>query len=360
MELFAHSFVTPMEKEQPYNNFTIKDFLCDTHFQDWVIHPNPEKDLFWQQWLLRHPEKLSHVTTAKEILQNLDFKVTRPSAEKAQQSLEKTLVLIDAMERSKPASGSILVRFNKLWRVAAILIVVVGIGLLAYFINTAPDTNEIATAYGKLDTLLLPDQSTVVLNANSNIRYNEKWEKGQPRELWLKGEAFFSVKHLDTDRKIEPHERFIVHVEAANIEVLGTVFNIRERRGKTEVVLRQGSIKVSFTDKTRPDIIMKPGDMVTIDPAANEKVVTATTDAANYTAWTNKRLVLNNPTLREITNYLEDTYGKKFVIRDPKLADKRVNGPILIDSLNDALFVISTVLNVTITAEGNTLVVEPG
>ncbi len=348
-----------MEKGQQYNDFAINDFLCDADFQDWVIHPNPEKDLFWQQWLLRHPEKLSNVTTAKEILHNLDFKVTRPSSEKAQQSLEKTLALIDAMELSKLASGSILVRFNKLWRVAAILIVAVGIGLLAYFIHTTPHTNEIATAYGKLDTLLLPDQSTVVLNANSNIRYNEKWKKGQPRELWLKGEALFNVNHLDRDGKIEPHERFIVHVGAATIEVLGTVFNIRERRGKTEVVLRQGSIKVSFTDKNRSDIIMKPGDMVTIDSAAKEKVITTTTDAANYTAWTNKRLVLNNPTLREITNYLEDTYGKKFVIRDSKLANKRVKGPILIDSLDDALFVISTVLNITITAEGNTLVVEP-
>jgi transmembrane sensor len=343
-----------MEKELPYENFTINDFLTDAYFQDWIINPSTETNQFWEEWLLQHPEKADLVNTAKKILSDLDFKVNRPAPGKAQASLEKALAIIDAMERAH-TKRSVLVRFNQLWRVAAIL--VVGLGLFAYFINNWTDTKEITTIYGQLDTILLPDQSTVILNANSNIRYDKKWDAGKPRELWLKGEAFFDVKHIDTDKNIEPHEHFIVHLDKIDVEVLGTQFNIRERRGRIEVVLQQGAIKVLFTDKSRSDVVMKPGDMMIIDVKTSEQVVSTTIDPTDYTAWKTKRLVLRNPTLKEITNYLEDVYGKKIIISSTQLANKHVNGPILIDSLNDALFVISTVLNVDITTKGNTIFV---
>ncbi|WP_374165310.1 FecR domain-containing protein [Arcticibacter sp. MXS-1] len=55
-----------------------------------------------------------------------------------------------------------------------------------------------------------------------------------------------------------------------------------------------------------------------------------------------------NPTIRQITAYLEDTFGKKIVTSDEALNDKMIAGPIPLNSLNDALFVISTVSNVDI------------
>lgn len=346
-----------MEEKERYRDFIVKDFLCDEYFQDWIVHPNPETSRFWEQWLKKNPEKEADVAAATNILSNLDFKVSRPAPGRAEQSLQKTLAIIDASEAEKLRQRSLLVRISWMWKVAAMLILVVG--MLAYFLSATRSMNEVSTAYGKMDTLLLPDQSLVVLNANSNLRYNKDWPKSRPRELWLKGEAFFNVKHIDTDKKIEPYERFIVHVEEATVEVLGTSFNVRERRGKTEIVLQEGSVKVSFTNHAQPDVTMKPGDLVVIEPSSKERVITTTTNPDDYSAWTKKRLILNNPTLQEILNYLEDTYGKKFILRDPKLAAKRVNGPILLDSLDDALFVISTVLNVSITEEGNTLVVRP-
>ena len=347
-----------MENQEKYKKFLVSDFLYDEYFQDWVMRPNLEMNRFWEQWLRQNPEKEAIITAAKNILSNFDFKVNQPAPERAKQSLEKTLTVIDALKVSKPAKG-LVVSISKMWRFAALFMLVIGIGALFYFQSAIKGTNEVSTAYGKIDTLFLPDQSSVVLNANSNLRYNKKWQKNNPRELWLKGEAFFNVKHINAGKQIEPYGRFLVHVEDATIEVLGTSFNVRERRGKTEIVLQMGSVKVSFTNHLRADVIMKPGDLLIIDPSVKEKVIATRTNPDDYAAWTKNRLLLTNPTLREIVNYLEDTYGKKFILRDPKLAYKRVNGPILLDSLDDALFVISTVLNVSITEEGNALVILP-
>lgn len=346
-----------IEKQEKYKKFLVSDFLYDEYFQDWVMRPDLEMNRFWEQWLRENPEKNAIITAAKAILSNLDFKVDRPAPGRAEQSLGRTLTVIDTL-KSKPAK-SFVVSLSNMWRFAALFMLVVGIGVLVYFKSAIKSTHELSTAYGKIDTLFLPDQSSVVLNANSVLRYNKKWQKNNPRELWLKGEAFFNIKHINAGKQIEPYERFLVHVEDATIEVLGTTFNVRERRGKTEIVLEKGSVKVSFMNHLQPDVIMNPGDLLVIDPSAKEKVINTTTNPDNYSAWTKKQLLLTNPTLSEIVNYLEDTYGKKIILRDPKLAYKRVNGPILLDSLDDALFVISTVLNVSITEEGNTLVVLP-
>ena len=107
------------------------------------------------------------------------------------------------------------------------------IGALIFWRLKAPGRYTVNTDYGKISRLVVPDSSVVVLNANSTIKYEKKWDKNAPRELWLNGEAFFDVKHLDNDHKIENYERFIVHTNNTTVEVLGTSFDIRERRGRT-------------------------------------------------------------------------------------------------------------------------------
>ena len=177
--------------------------------------------------------------------------------------------------------------------------------------------------------------------------------------MWLEGEAFFDVKHLNYNAKhIQPYERFIVHTKDLVVEVLGTSFNIRQRRGKTEVVLQTGKISISFNDKKHDGIMMSPGDIVTYNPTA-EELLRTTTIPENYTAWRERKLLLNNPTVNEIVQYLEDNYGKKIVLDETQLGTRRIEGPILINNLDDALFILSTVLNVDIIKQDTTLFIRP-
>jgi transmembrane sensor len=346
-----------MDNPKKYLDFSVEDFVSDEYFQDWILQPSEQKDNFWHHWLLENPDRHLVVREARILLESLRFTIDRPAEGRARQALAHTRELIGLLERNERRMPPLWHRLRPIWRMAAIAILITGAVLFVYLFNLNPKISTVATAFGEMDSIRLPDKSLVVLNANSSIRYEQDWNKKAPREVWLTGEALFKVSHINIDKIIQPAERFVVHVGQASIEVLGTSFNVRQRREKIEIALLTGSIRLKFENNDRPAVFMKPGELLMFDTSLNK--IFRTTTNPGYTSWTENRLVLNTPTLGEITNYLEDIYGKEIVLSDPRLALKEVEGPILLDSLEDALFIISTVLNVSITEENNRLILKP-
>jgi len=107
-------------------------------------------------------------------------------------------------------------------RIAAILVVLLGVSSL-FFLNSTD--SKMSTLAGQKISLALPDASAVMLNAKSELAFNEKDWKGQ-REVTLVGEAFFKVTKGST---------FDVLTQAGKVSVLGTQFNVKNRKGYFEV-----------------------------------------------------------------------------------------------------------------------------
>jgi ferric-dicitrate binding protein FerR (iron transport regulator) len=137
---------------------------------------------------------------------------------------------------------------------------------------------------------------------------------------------------------------------------LGTAFDIRERRGKIEIVLQSGKIRVQFPHGDHDSVLMEPGDKLVYDPA-KAALGQGTTVPENYTAWKDKRLA--GLTVAQIVEYVEDNYGKTIILGDPSMGAKKIGGVVLLDNLNDALFALSTVLDVTVIQKGDTLILRP-
>lgn len=76
---------------------------------------------------------------------------------------------------------------------------------------------------GFIRHLTLPDGTTVVLQANSRLRYPEKFT-GNTREITLSGEAYFDVAH-------DAQKPFIIHTGKIRTTVLGTAFKISAMPG---------------------------------------------------------------------------------------------------------------------------------
>lgn len=84
-----------------------------------------------------------------------------------------------------------------------------------------------ATQYGEQRVVELPDHSVVSLNANSTLRFRNDWSQANTlREVWLDGEAFFSVQKQEG---AAGPAKFIVHTNDLDVEVLGTRFNVSNR-----------------------------------------------------------------------------------------------------------------------------------
>ena len=342
-----------------YKDYTETDFINDPYFQDWVINPTDRDKQFWTVFLQTYPHKEEEAESAGNFLKKIVFKEELPGEIVINRSLANHLQAIKQLENhpvidiKKPAPVKRLLGIA-----AAVGGIILIISALFIFIKKERSV-VIKTGYGDLRSVVLPDSSLVMLNANSSITFNKSWGKNKSREVWLEGEAFFTVRHINQDtNQVQTQERFIVHTEEVTVEVLGTSFDIRHRRGKIQVVLETGRIKVSFQDKRMNDIVMQPGDILGYDQE-EKKYTTATTSAERFSAWKEKKLQLDNPTTAEIVQYLEDNFGKHIVLDDTELAKRKIEGSILLTNLDDALFILSTVLNAEIIKEDSTITIRP-
>jgi ferric-dicitrate binding protein FerR (iron transport regulator) len=149
---------------------------------------------------------------------------------------------LQRLNRNKSKRGNqIKINWQKtLLRVAAMLTIVVG-GYL-FYTYFLPAT--IATSIAESKEVLLPDSSIVILNSVSKITYNKRtWDRN--RNLELVGEAFFKVKK---------GSKFDVETSAGTVSVLGTQFNVKQRKDFFEVVCYEGlvSVKTSGNNNKLP------------------------------------------------------------------------------------------------------------
>ncbi|MBV8251888.1 MAG: FecR domain-containing protein [Chitinophaga sp.] len=344
-----------------YIHYKESDFLTDAYFQEWVYQPTAEHEAFWQMVITTIPQQKEAIENARLYLKNISFAIHTPTDAEVDASWEKHLQLLQNQLQTTAAQPKKVHFLSRrvFLPAAAVIAGLVLIGAYFFMKRTHNEQMMASTHFGEIRQVMLPDGSQVELNANSKITYSKNWEKGSNREVWLEGEALFNVIHINKDtNQIKAEEKFLVHTKDLTITVLGTMFDVRQRRQKTEVVLESGKIKLSFSNGKAQDIIMLPGQIVSYNHEEN-KLITATTSPEKYSAWKNQKLILQDPTVNDILLYLEDNFGKRIIMQDPALNNRTVSGPILISSLDDALFVLSTVLNTEVVKQdSNTIVMR--
>lgn len=228
--------------------------------------------------------------------------------------------------------------------VAVLLLAAMGVYRVAF---TGPTT--VRTAYGERREVTLPDGSTVVLNGNSSLRY-ARWNDTEARQVWLEGEAFFSVRHTRN------HQEFTVNTpDQLRIEVLGTKFNVYNRRGATEVVLQEG--KVNVVDAARRSVVLRPGQGVRHAPAA-PRLAPAPADVSRELAWKSDLLLFEDQPLADICADLRDSHGLEVEFRNPALARERFSGSVPAADVTQLFRKIEKIYGVRVTREGERYVVE--
>lgn len=224
-------------------------------------------------------------------------------------------------------------------RIAASVTVLVALAVF-YFADSSSE-NLYRTAYGEQHSVLLPDGSEVVLNGNSALRYAATWKDTQDREVWIEGEAFFEVTHKVNNQK------FIVHTPGGmNVQVLGTKFNVKVRRGRAEVMLQEGQVRLEIEKKTSTEqLTLVPGELVTL---VNDQISRSKVSANEYAGWKENRLTFDQTPLYDIAAMLEDTYGMQIEFSDSVLSGRRLSGEIIADNARDILDAIKETMGLTI------------
>lgn len=355
-----------------YRDFSLNDFVTDEYFIKWVKNPDTKSDFFWTTWIKENPDKKELIEEASEIVRFLNFTMPEPSEEDFNEVKNK---LFQRIKEDKEAPSSQIQPSNApnnpfksshqkmdipaYYKVAAVfigLLVVVGLSLT---LNTSIHYKEYKTAYGETQEIVLPDSSTVTLNANSSLKLSTNWEENEIREVWLEGEAFFNVREvsdLSTENGLPSPIKFIVRVNSLNVEVIGTKFNVNNRRGTTEVVLKSGKVKLQV-DSNQSNIEMLPGEFVEfkeVDRSFNKRIV----EPETYSSWRNNKLIFENQPLHEIFKIVEDHYGFEIVLEDPKIAHLVFTGTTPLNNVDVLFTSISHSFDLEIKRENKRIIVS--
>jgi len=232
------------------------------------------------------------------------------------------------------------------YKVAATISVLMVLSAVWYWNTSQP--LEIRTGYGEKLTVILPDQSSVVLNGNSKLRYDDDWNENDPREVWIEGEGFFAVQHTQS------HQKFIVHASNhLNVEVLGTKFNVKTRQAQAEVMLQEGKVKLDLQDNSGDaSIFLKPGELATLH---NKHITKRVVGKSNYTLWTKNKLLFDKTPLHEVAEMVEQTYGMHIQFQDDEMKNKELSGEISSATGDDIVKAIVETFDLQVVREGDTV-----
>jgi ferric-dicitrate binding protein FerR (iron transport regulator) len=325
-----------------YANFSVNDFVLDECFAAWVTRPDEYSNAFWQQFLADNPAKANTINEAKSVIRHLAFSEYKLS-ENEVANIWKGIRSFEG-DSGMPAKSTRFAFRSFYKAAAAILLMSSIIFLYRYFRND--NYLQYHTAYGETKTILLPDSSTVILNSNSTLKLPRAWDAQQVRTVWLEGEAFFSVIHLTSD-----HPFKVYTTDDVAVEVLGTTFNVYHRTEETKVVLNTGQIRLHLPEEAAANnITMKPGEFIEYKQKTFSR---RTVNPAIYSAWTEKRLILDRTSLREIVEMMRDNYGVEITVGSDSLLNQTVSGTMPLADVDELVNQIASTFQLKIVKQKN-------
>ena len=195
-----------------------------------------------------------------------------------------------------------------------------------------PIPTEVLSQPGELSTLTLADDSTITLNAGSKLSYADDFNKAH-RLVTLEGEAFFDVEKSE--------HPFIVHAGDAEVEVLGTQFNVYARDGQVRVGVKEGRVSVSSDGEEH---ILTAGQFLHLTDSV-APVETRNVSPKNFMSWINGELRFNAEPVAKICEEMSRYMNTTIRLHPSIPGDLELGGGYLADP-NDPSIAIATLCTV--------------
>lgn len=243
------------------------------------------------------------------------------SGQKASQLFEEIMV---SAEEIQPGSIRRNAHSYRLWISAVAASVVLAVFALFYYQSSktegTPSQNLTQVQHTPAISMhtehehrkvKLPDGSTVVLNDNSTLEFPESFS-GANREVRLKGEGYFDIKH-DEDRP------FIVYTGKIRTTVLGTAFNVNAYDRDHDVVVTVTRGKVRVDDEEGMLGVIVPNQQIVISKK-EKKTELLPVMAKKVVEWQEKDLFFDEVTMEEAAMELSRYFNVKirFVTEESK------------------------------------------
>lgn len=239
--------------------------------------------------------------------------------------------------------------------IAASMLILLTFGLFLHFHNMYQfeSTNgKYVTNIGGQQSVLLSDGTEVRLNTDTLIEVN--YHDGERNIHLYKGEAHFDVAH-------DAEKPFTVKARKGDVTALGTVFSVRVKDNRVNVLVEEGKVRIRANENTA----YIPNEVKQEQPTKLEEVVKNTIVVANAGnnvvfgeqeiesivqeekevlerkfSWRQGMLAFDDEPLSNVIEEVSRYTSNKIIIADPSIRSLRVGGyyPIgKIQTIFDAL-----------------------
>lgn len=174
----------------------------------------------------------------------------------------------------------------------------------------------VRTRRGEVRRLSMDDGSEAVMNAQTRMAV--RFSEAQRRVELQDGEAWFDVAK-DAARP------FVVATAAAQVVAVGTAFSVREAGAVTEVVVTEGTVRVTPTQGGAA-LLVSAGETVRVDQARPpRKDALDPSRVRRRLAWREGLIMLDGETLAEAAAEF-NRYNVRQIVVTPEIAENRVVG----------------------------------
>ena len=334
----------------------VSSLLADESFQRRLrgeaSHAEEEQ---WREWLNADARHRVLFSEARDLWQAGQFRpAALPEVEIELQKLQQRLhgpATKTASVRSLPRHEVFpsWLRYGAIAAAAVFVLALLGRHLLA---PRQPAWQVVSTVSGERTRLQLPEGSSIILNANSTLRYPADWANAAARRVELRGEAYFAVSP-QTGRQRD----FIVQTSDGRVIVAGTRFAVYERGDGTRVTVEEGKVAVT-TALAAARVFLEPGQFTQFHkndsaPAPSRR---SGMPLGFYTTWWQDYLKLEDTPFADIARRLEETYGIRVQVRDESLRQRKLSGAIENRDLDVIITALAKALGVPARREGDTVV----
>jgi len=389
---------------EKYIKYSTEEFILDDDFMKWVLHPTLETDRFWNDFLKDHPEKKQQVKEAVFMIKAIRAVEPAVSGQRLDQ----------VCKNAQPSSTPVRKIGWMMAKIAAVFLLLVSIGGVWYYLQTDRESfpMELATAeqqekgrvilpdgtvnefetektqirqtasgeltinsdtvslgdipvkaekqamaqviipYGKRSEITLADGTRIWLNAGSQLSYPVKF-KGNTREVYLAGEAFFEVES-------DPAKPFHVITGDMKIQVTGTKFNVTSYSSDqtTQAVLLSGKIDAARNKRFARPVELEPGERIVYN-RLEDNMEKDLVDVELYASWVNGYLRFDNEPVENIFKKLERYYNKN-ILTEKLSGQPKFTGKLdLADDLEKVLKNIGFSASFSVDCENDVYLIRP-
>ncbi|MBT8181679.1 MAG: FecR family protein [Eudoraea sp.] len=242
---------------------------------------------------------------------------------------------LNDFKNNKPQKDVKVIKMSPMRKILRIAAAIAVIFVASYFYISTLD-ESVSTQYAERSEVMLPDNSGIILNADSRITYSEKnWDK--ERKISLQGEAFF---------KVAKGQKFTVATKDGLVTVLGTQFNVENRKGFFEVTCYEGLVSVMFNGQ---ETKLPAGNSFM---AINGNVLKTEAPVKTIPSWMSNESTFKSIPLKYVLNEFERQYNIEVKTQNVNL-EQLFTGSFSNTNINLALQSISTPSQIKYELEGN-------